>query len=53
MSDMFENSKNASKIMGFMAFVPFMVDKAIQTIQSSTNLLSKSFFKSYGEISKS
>ena len=47
MGDMFENSKKASKIMGFMAFIPFMVDKAIQSIQGSTNLLSKTFLENF------
>ena len=47
MGDMFDNSKKASKIMGFVAFVPFMIEKAVQTIQGSTNLLSRSFLENF------
>ena len=47
MGEMFENSKKASKIMGFVAFVPFMIDKAVQTIQGSTDLLSRNFLENF------
>lgn len=47
MDKMFENSKRASKIMGFIAFIPFMIEKAIFSIKASSDLSSKDFLESF------